>query len=96
MLVVAKQKYNLVENGRPLGTYTADEIAKYVGCRPQTVRNYAYNGKDYQGMYKFSVIQEKNDSYQVRKLLEDWDEIRKEILDSGYDLSRIPVTRKED
>lgn len=88
--------YNLTENGRPVGTYTAAEIAEYVGCRPQTIRNYAYSGKPFRRIFKFSEVREKKGSKEVIKLLEGWDKLRKQMLDSGYDLSRIPVTRKED
>lgn len=91
--------YNVFEDKKLIGKYTAEQAAQMLGCQPATVRDYANTGQLLKYKYKFVRVDtpEKRVTSRLEHDLAGWDELRSTIIDSGYDLSRIKLTvPKED
>lgn len=86
--------YNVFEDKKLIGKYTAKEAAQMLGCQPATVRDYANTGQLLKYKYKFVRVDtpEKRAASRLEQDLAGWDELRMKVINSGYDLSRIKLT----
>lgn len=99
MIGTAVTIYSIKKNEQFLGMYTATEAAKLCRCKEGTVGVYARNGLKLYGEYEFKAVDRTPLGKEMRALSLAWDKVRKLILNSRYDLSRIkivPETEPED
>ncbi len=87
--------YNVFEDKKLIGKYTAEQAAQMLGCQPATVRDYANTGQLLKCKYKFVRVDtpEKRVTPRLEHDLAGWDELRMKVINSGYDLSRIQITK---
>lgn len=91
MIYTAVTIYSITKNKQFLGMYTATEAAKLCRCKDGTVGVYARNGLKLYGEYEFKAVDRTPLGKEMRALSLAWDKVRKLILNSRYDLSRIKI-----
>ena len=99
MIGTAVTIYSVKKNEQFLGMYTATEAARLCRCKEGTIGVYARNGLKLYGEYEFKAVDRTPLGKEMRALSLAWDKVRKLILNSRYDLSRIkivPETESED
>ena len=91
----AVKKYKVYRDEEPIGEYTATAAAAMLKCTAGTVRTYASSCNKLYGEYTFEVVEpgekvikpwSKCDEWS-----EEWERTRQRFLNSGLDLSRIPI-----
>ena len=83
--------YSVKKNEQFIGIHTAKEIASMLKCKEGTVGVYARNGLRLYGEYEFKAVDRTPLGKEMRALSLAWDKVRKLILNSRYDLSRIKI-----
>lgn len=71
------KQYAVYKSGELIGTHTAVEIEKIIGCNKTSVRNYAENGNTYNHIYTFEYIGKSDSDKVFDTFSQDWNEIRK-------------------
>ena len=84
------KQYAVYKNGELIGTHTAVEIEKLIGCNKTSVRNYAENGNPYNKIYTFEYIGKSDSDKVFHTFSQDWNEIRKcaKLIASGQAVIR--------
>jgi len=84
------KQYNVYKSGELIGTHTAVEIEKIIGCNKTSVRNYAESGSVYKQEYTFEYIGKSDSDKVFDTFSQDWNEIRKcaKLISSGQAVIR--------